>query len=82
MENLKSVFVVYDYKMGIGLKNKGMLGIFDSYEKAFEYVGGDNYYLIKEVKLNETLNSPPTKDIPPKKYSQQEIIKILTHEIR
>jgi hypothetical protein len=82
MENLKSVFTVHDYKVGIGLKNKGLLGIFDSYEKAFEYVGGDDYYLIKEVKLNETLNSTPTKEIPLKKYSQQEIIKILTHEIR
>jgi len=80
MENLKSVFTVHDYKVGIGLKNEGLLGIFDSYEKAFEYVGGDDYYLIEEVKLNETLKSIPTKEIPLKKYSQQEIIKILTKE--
>jgi hypothetical protein len=82
MENLKSVFIVYDYRAGIGLKNEGLLGIFDSYEKAFEYVGGDDYYLIEEVKLNKMLKPLPTLKIPLKKYSQQEIIKILTHEIR
>jgi hypothetical protein len=47
----KTLYAVYDIG-GHGMSDRGLLGIYDSYEKALLSVNGDNYYPIKEFELN------------------------------
>ena len=46
-----SVFAISDIG-GQGMKDNGLLGVFDTREKALESVNGDTWYPIKEIKLN------------------------------
>ncbi|QXN68057.1 hypothetical protein [Microcystis phage Mae-Yong924-2] len=46
------IYAVYDIG-GQGMRDKGLLGIFDSYEKALSSVNGDTWHPIKKIELNK-----------------------------
>lgn len=51
MEN-KKLYAVYDIG-GHGMSDRGLLGIYDSHDKALLSVNGDDWYPIVEIELNK-----------------------------